>query len=203
MASNVFPNPQFLAPPAVTALRQEARNIDPKMAQTLSDDMREEREDLKKAAEQTLNIIMDMDLEGRIKWVSPSWKQVVGSPPESIEGHMISEILLGNQDVFHDAIESMRQDDSRSRFIRFAVQMGPDSVLRDSPEPSPENTTDETSGGKEDDIEKHQQEEHSSEVLNMEGQGIMVYERTDGEAGHVRYLITLFLESLMGMTLTC
>jgi hypothetical protein len=33
-----------------------------------------EREDLKEAAEQTLNIIVDMDLEGCIKWVSPSWK---------------------------------------------------------------------------------------------------------------------------------
>lgn len=202
MASNAFPNPQFLAPPAVTALRQEARNIDPKMVRTVSDDMREEREDLKKAAEETLNIIMDMDLEGRIKWVSPSWNQVVGSPPESIEGHMISEILLGNQDVFHDAIGSMLQDDSRSRFIRFAVQMGPDSVLKDSPELSPESTMAETSGGKENDIEKRQQEEYSSEVLNMEGQGIMVYERTDDEAGHVRYLITLYLKSLMGMPLT-
>ncbi|CAG8944409.1 unnamed protein product [Penicillium salamii] len=185
MASNASPNPQFLAPPAVTALRQEARNIHPKMVRTLSDDMREEREDLKEAAEQTLNIIVDMDLEGRIKWVSPSWKQVVGSPPRSVEGHMISEILLGNRDVFGDAIESMRQDDSRSRFIRFAVQMGPDSVLRYSPEPSPEaikGQLDERDGS---DIPR----EESNNVLNMEGQGIMVYDRTDDEAGHTMWML--------------
>jgi serine/threonine-protein kinase RIM15 len=186
MASNASPNPQFLAPPAVTALRQEARNIDPKMVRSLSDDMREEREDLKEAAEQTLNIIVDMDLEGRIKWVSPSWKQVVGSSPKSIEGRMISDILLGNRDVFRDAIDSMRQDDSRSRFIRFAVQMGPDSVLKYSPEPSPAATKDETGGGEEVD-DARQQEEHQQKVLNMEGQGIMVYDRTDDEAGHVRF----------------
>jgi len=196
MANNASPKPQFLAPPAVTALRQEARNIDPKMVRTLSDDMREEREDLKEAAEQTLNIIVDMDLEGRIIWVSPSWKQVVGSSPASVEGHMISEILLGNKDVFRDAIESMRQDDSRSRFIRFAVQMGPDSVLKYSPEPSPEAIQNETGDQKVENDVENLQEEHNHNVLNMEGQGIMVYDRTDDEAGHVSSLTTRFLTQL-------
>lgn len=189
MASNDSPKPQFLAPPAVTALRQEARNIDPKMVRTLSDNMREEREDLKEAAEQTLNIIVDMDLEGCVKWVSPSWRQVVGSSPESVEGHMISEILLGNKDVFRDAIESMKQDDSRSRFIRFALQMGPDSVLKYAPEPPPAAIENQTKT--EDGNEKSQEEEHKHNVLNMEGQGIMVYDRTDDEAGHVRTSIVL------------
>ncbi|KAJ5190057.1 CheY-like superfamily [Penicillium cf. griseofulvum] len=193
MATNDFPKPQFLAPPAVTALRQEARNIDPKMTRTLGDNMREEREDLKEAAEQTLNIIVDMDLEGCIKWVSPSWKQVVGSSPESVEGHMISEILLGNKDVFRDAIESMKQDDSRSRFIRFALQMGPDSVLKYSPEPSPMATENQATGEKaEDSVEKSQEEqeqEHNRNVLNMEGQGIMVYDRTDDEVGHTMWML--------------
>lgn len=183
MANNESPKPQFLAPPAVTALRQEARNIDPKMVRTLSDNMREEREDLKEAAEQTLNIIVDMDLEGCIKWVSPSWRQVVGSSPESVEGHMISEILLGNKDVFRDAIESMKQDDSRSRFIRFALQMGPDSVLKYAPEPPPAATDNQATG---EETEKSQEAEYNHNVLNMEGQGIMVYDRTDDEAGHVR-----------------
>ncbi|KAJ6010245.1 hypothetical protein N7499_004351 [Penicillium canescens] len=188
MASNDSPKPQFLAPPAVTALRQEARNIDPKMTRTLSDDMREEREDLKEAAEQTLNIIVDMDLEGRIKWVSPSWKQVVGSSPETVEGHMISEILLGNKDVFRDSIESMKQDDSRSRFIRFAVQMGPDSVLKYAPEPPP--VAKKTSATNTETIEDSQpEEEQNHNVLNMEGQGIMVYDRTDDEGGHTMWML--------------
>lgn len=185
MADNGPPNPQFLAPPAVTALRQEARNIQPKMIRTLSENIREEREDLKEAAEQTLNIIVDLDLEGRIKWVSPSWRQVVGSAPESVEGQMISDLLLGNKHVFRDAIEAMKEDDSRSRFIRFTVQMGPDSVLRYAPESRPieteegthENTTEETK-------EPSQAEgEQCDDVLTMEGQGIMVYERD--EDGHV------------------
>lgn len=198
MADNGSQTPQFLAPPAVTALRQEARNINPVMTRTLSEDMREEREDLKEAAEQTLNIIVDLDLEGRIKWVSPSWRQVVGSPPESVEGRMISEMLVGNKNVFRDAIEVMKEDDSRSRFIRFSVQMGPDSVLRYAPEPRPiESGTDTEREGKspgekttDEKIESPQAEgEDNHDVLTMEGQGIMVYDRTDDEAGHVGIIL--------------
>lgn len=187
MADNGSPKPQFLAPPAVTALRQEARNIHPKMIRTMSDDMREEREDLKEAAEQTLNTIVDLDLEGRIKWVSPSWKQVVGSAPETVEGRMISEILLGNKDVFQDAIEALKVDDSRSRFIRFSLQMGPDSVLKYAPEPRPTTTAESTEDENTDEsvVPSQDEGERRNDVLYMEGQGIMVYDRTDDEAGHV------------------
>lgn len=187
MADNGPPNPRFLAPPAVTALRQEARNINPKMTRTLSEDMREEREDLKEAAEQTLNIIVDLDLDGRIKWVSPSWKQVVGSAPESVEGRMIADILVGNKDVFRDAIEAMKEDDSRSRFIRLSVQMGPDSVLNRTPETRPTNPENETATTTAEETSEPSQAEgeKSNDVLTMEGQGIMVYERTDDEAAHV------------------
>jgi serine/threonine-protein kinase RIM15 len=153
----------------------------------MSDDMREEREDLKEAAEQTLNTIVDLDLEGRIKWVSPSWKQVVGSAPETVEGRMISEILLGNKDVFHDAIEALKVDDSRSRFIRFSLQMGPDSVLKYAPEPRPATTVENTEDENTDEsvVPPQDEGERRNDVLYMEGQGIMVYDRTDDQAGHV------------------
>ncbi|KAJ5698788.1 hypothetical protein N7462_000793 [Penicillium macrosclerotiorum] len=202
MANNGSSTPQFLAPPAVTALRQEARNINPKMTRTLSEDIREARADLKEAAEQTLNIIVDLDLEGRIKWVSPSWRQVVGSPQESVEGRMIADILLGNKDVFRDAIEAMKVDDSRSRFIRFAVQMGPDSVLKYAPEPRPAEPETVTSAELGTQEQKSAEETESllaegdddHDVLMMEGQGIMVYDRTDDEAGHSMWMLRPFTE---------
>ena len=91
--------------------------------------MQEEREELKEAAEQTLNVIVEIGLDGRIKWVSPSWRQVVGTPPEAAAGRTMSDILVSDKNAFDDAIEAMRGDDSHSRFIRFAVYAGPDSVL--------------------------------------------------------------------------
>jgi serine/threonine-protein kinase RIM15 len=187
MAGNGTPSAQFLAPPAVTALRQEARGIDPKfppMTRSLSENMREEREELKEAAEQTLNVIVDLDLDGRIKWVSPSWRQVVGSCPESIEGRMISDFLVDNKTAFHDAIESMKEDDSRSRFIRFSVRMGPESILKYSPEPRPVDTvTEESSEGS----QPSKEVDNCHDVLSMEGQGIMVFERTPDGTGHVGF----------------
>lgn len=199
MSGNGTPNPQFLAPPAVTALRQEARSVDPKlnsMTRSLSDDMREERADLKEAAEQTLNVIVDLDLDGRVKWVSPSWKQVVGTPLSSAEGRMIADLLVGNKNVFLDAIESLKVDDSRSRFIRFSLPMGPDSLMKYSPESRPlEAEQTETSEGGEATVGKIEdvspektEEEHPYGVLNMEGQGIMVFDRTTDGAGHVGHV---------------
>lgn len=199
MSGNGTPNPQFLAPPAVTALRQEARSVDPKlnsMTRSLSDDMREERADLKEAAEQTLNVIVDLDLDGRVKWVSPSWKQVVGTPLGSVEGRMIADLLVGNKNVFQEAIESLKVDDSRSRFIRFSLPMGPDSLMKYSPESRPSETeqTETSEGGEavvgkiEDVSPEKTEEEHPYGVLNMEGQGIMVFDRTADGAGHVGHV---------------
>lgn len=198
-SNNGSPNPQFLAPPAVTALRQEARTLDPKfqpVARSLSDNMREERQDLKEAAEQTLNVIVNLDLDGRVKWVSPSWRQVVGTSPDLIEGHMISDILIGNKNVFQDAIEAMKVDDSRSRFIRFALPMGPDSLLRESSESrSSEPQEAEVNEEGERVLEKIEEapqektdEEYPYGVLSMEAQGIMVFDRTADGASHVGHV---------------
>ncbi|KGQ01951.1 AGC protein kinase [Paracoccidioides lutzii Pb01] len=135
--------PRFLSPPAITALKQEAREASAAcgssggsspcphpMERTISQDIREERQDLKEAAEQTLNVIIDLNLDGRIKWVSPSWKEVVGTNVEDVEGRLISELVLDNKTAFDRAIESMKIDDSKSHIVRFAVKTGPASFLR-------------------------------------------------------------------------
>ena len=41
--------------------------------------MRAEKDDLKEAAEESYNVIMDLNLDGRVRWVSPSWDTVIGS----------------------------------------------------------------------------------------------------------------------------
>lgn len=40
--------------------------------------MRAEKEDLKEAAEESYNVIMDLNLDGRVRWVSLSWDAVIG-----------------------------------------------------------------------------------------------------------------------------
>ena len=172
-------NDTFLTPPAVTALRQEDAELQRRgrMERTTSMDIREEREDLKEAAEQTLNVILDLGLDGLVRWVSPSWKDVIGTSQSSVQGKPIADILLTNKTAFADAVESMKKDDSRSQIIRFSVEMGPDSVLR-APrldEPIDAGTSrDEALEGCEPDS-----------TLSLEAQGIMVYNRSSGGESHV------------------
>ena len=161
----------MLAPPVVKHLRTEAGQ----MERSLSQDIREEREDLREAAEQTLNVILDLSLEGVIRWVSPSWTDVIGTTSESVQGKPIRNILVGdNKDIFTEIVESMKKDDSRSQIIRFPVQLGPASKL--APLDAPEDLKEGESEG---------EGEAREPTIELEGQGIMVYDRSSGGESHV------------------
>lgn len=166
----------LLAPAAVSHLRAQAGGA---MERSLSQDIREEREDLREAAEQTLNVIMDLSLDGTIRWVSPSWTDVIGTSPESVKGVPIGELLLGdNKSVFSDTVESMKKDDSRSQFIRFTMQLGHASKLAPLETPTADKT--------EDQLMEEVQQQRESPTIELEAQGIMVYDRSSGGESHVR-----------------
>lgn len=166
----------MLAPPAVSQLRAQAGG---QMERSLSADIREEREDLREAAEQTLNVIMDLSLDGSIRWVSPSWTDVIGTTLESVQGKPIKDILIGdNKEVFADVVESMKKDDSRSQIIRFTVQLGPESKL------GPIQVPDQLEAEGEDGEPASQPD---SATIDLEGQGIMVYDRSSGGESHVSW----------------
>jgi len=135
-----------------------------------------------------LNVVLDLNLDGKVRWVSPSWTEVVGTPVESIVGKPISDIVPDNPSIFADAVESMKQDDSKSRIIRFSVRMGPLSVLRkkDMVLPALEE------GGELITEEGATSEDNDDDVLNLEGQGIMVYDRVSGGESHVGLQLRLF-----------
>ena len=170
-------NDSFLALPAVQALRQGKGGLRGQMERTISMDIREEREDLKEAAEHSLNVILDLGLDGIVRWVSPSWKDVIGTPPEDVKGKPIAEVLLRNKDAFADVVESMKKDDTRSKILRFSVQIGPLSVLKQEIE-SPD-------GKLEAGILNEEAKPNEEDILDLEGQGIMVYDRSSGGESHV------------------
>ncbi|KAM0329979.1 hypothetical protein ACHAQA_004148 [Verticillium albo-atrum] len=162
----------MLAPPAVTSLRAQSAGV---MERTFSEDIREEREELREAAEQTLNVIMDLNLDGTIRWVSPSWSEVIGTPANSVQGTTMADLLLGdNKNIFSDVVETMRSDDSRSQRVRFAVNVGPLSRLLSlehlqDPQGSPEETP--------------------AQAIDLEAQGIMVYDVASGGESHTMWMI--------------
>jgi serine/threonine-protein kinase RIM15 len=158
-----------LAPPAVSSLRAQA--VGSAMERTLTEDIREEREDLREAAEQTLNVIVDLNLDGSIRWVSPSWIDVIGTQPNTIEGTAIQDLIISDDKaVFAAAIDSMKTDDSRSHFIRFTFQLGSLSKLLPL-----------------DGIKEPEVNEGEPTTVELEAQGIMVYDRATGGESHVGY----------------
>jgi serine/threonine-protein kinase RIM15 len=187
-APNDSTETKYLEPPAITALRQEARHSDPSlpvpMERTLSQDIREECEDLKEAAEQTLNVVMDLDMDGRIKWVSPSWKEVIGTNVEEAEGQPVRDIVLDNKTVFEDAVLALQGDDSRSQIVRFAVRLGPESVFRQRSRREPQDMAEQETEPAEPTADE------AEDMLNLEGQGIMVYESSG--ASHVSFPLLPF-----------
>ncbi|KAF7560983.1 hypothetical protein G7046_g3162 [Stylonectria norvegica] len=161
-----------LAPPAVSSLRALQATA---MERSLSQDIREEREELREAAEQTLNVIVDLNLDGTIKWVSPSWTDVVGTPFEDVNGIPISDLIVTeNKSVFTEVVESMKKDDSKSHRVRFAIQVGPLSKLLfvDDLEDADANA-----------------ETQQAPALDLEAQGIMVYDSVSGGESHTMWML--------------
>lgn len=156
-----------LAPPAVTALRGAGAI----MERSLSGDMRLERQDLREAAEQTLNVILDLGLDGVIRWVSPSWTDVIGTSVEGVQGKNIGEVVEGGEEVFGKAVEGMRGDAMRSQIVRFELELGEHSKLLRVREEAEE--------------EGDEEGEEVRQTVDLEGQGIMVYDRSTGEESHV------------------
>ncbi|KAI5370304.1 Putative serine/threonine-protein kinase, active [Septoria linicola] len=184
---------QPLAPPAVAALREESlqsagdRAL---MLRTISMDIREEREDLKKAAEQSLNAILELDLDGKVRWVSPSWQEVTGSAGSSLIGRPISDLIIDDTTVFAGCVEAMRKDDSKSHFIRFTIRASASADQEDIPS-GDEKTPVEPRAGLDsmpDSVDSTSSTQQGPGV-ELEAQGIMVYDRTSGEESHTMWMV--------------
>lgn len=163
------------------------RNMDrtPSMA------IQAEKEDLKEAAQQSSTVILDLNLDGRVRWVSQSWEDVIGyvftfllyqyielirsrTPRDSIQDKKVSEILLHDKDTFKNAVEAMKSDDSRSYMLRFAAKSGPLSKLPKDPVDTPMSPE-----------EPSTQTDTQERILTFEAQGILIIDRTTGEPSHV------------------
>ncbi|OAA63927.1 Serine/threonine-protein kinase domain protein [Cordyceps fumosorosea ARSEF 2679] len=169
---------QSLAPPALTTLRTLDSTL---MTRSLSQDIRNEREELQEAAAQTLNVIVDLNLDGTIKWVSPSWNDVVGTPYDTLDGTLLSDLIVSdNKTAFTDIVESMKSDDSKSHRVKFAMRLGPLSKLRlNLPA---ENAPD-------DEGTEQVPPQEQDEIAELEAQGIMVYDSASGGESHTMWMI--------------
>lgn len=172
-----------LAPPAVIALRQSVLGdgiYKGRMERSISEDFRVEREELKEAAEHSQNVILDLGLDGLVRFVSPSWQELVGTTPESVQGKPIVDLLVENKTVFQEGVASMQKDDSKSQIIRFTLPLGPLSTLRRKGSRKESASDEQPEVG-----EEEGEEEEQESTINLEAQGIMIYDRASGGESHV------------------
>ncbi|CAG8579485.1 10890_t:CDS:2 [Paraglomus occultum] len=130
-----------------------------------------EDEDLQEAAKQgqSMNVIMDLSLSDcRIMYLSPSWNSVVGSDPRQVLEQPIAQFLAPDDaDVFAKATEQLLQDFSRSLEIKFRLKPSDfDAYFSDTEEDDDEFS-----------------------YLEMEGKGIIVYDRATRIASRTIWVI--------------
>lgn len=208
-------NPNLLAPPtvpSVTSLRGEAGM----MQRSLSENIREERDELREAAEQTLNVFVDLNLDGTIRWVSASWVDVIGTTIDSVLGRPIADLIepqlqqqqhsgedgadttsedSNTKNIFLDVVKAMKKDDSRSRIVRLTLRLGPLSkLLSHTPQAQQEQEgDDEEKQLKGDDNSQDDQAKSPPptvpETIDLEAQGIMVYDTASGDESHTMWMI--------------
>lgn len=105
---------------------------------------------------------------------------VLRTPRDSVQDKNMSDILCQDKDMFKNAIEEMKKDDSRSYMLRFGVRSGPLSIL-------PKDLIDSPMSPDDVGIQTEDQER----ILILEAQGILICDRTTGDPSHVGFFLQL------------
>lgn len=135
---------------------------------TASSVIQREGEELREAAEQSMNVLLDLDLDGKIRSASQSWQDLVGSLPGSVQGKPIADLLPDHQkNVFAEAVRALQTDDSGSKVVRFSVPKGQGLLSQIQP-----STDEQRARGLEAD-----RMEGDEGVVDLEAQGIIIYGR--------------------------
>lgn len=177
---------QFAQSPTVAALKYDA-GVGPEphkvmMERSFSQDIQEGTQELKDAAEQTRNIILDLGLDGTIRWVSPSWTDVIGIQLENVKGKPISQYLEGDKEVFEKAITALKSNDSKSQYVKFGIMIPENGAL--GPMLDAQSSQSEKSDAGD---EPTTSDERA--LLELEGQGIMVWDRATGGESHTMWML--------------
>ena len=75
----------------------------------------EEKINLRLASKNSMTVVMELDMDGNVRYLSRSWESLVGSAVKKIVGRPVSDLIVGNNPedfkVFHNAMDQMVRDD--------------------------------------------------------------------------------------------
>ncbi|KAG4303259.1 hypothetical protein PCK1_000597 [Pneumocystis canis] len=133
--------------------------------------------DLKQTAKesQRINILIELSLDGRVKWLSPSWEEVVGIDPGEAMGRPISEFIFGDEDVFLRATNVLLKDDTHIFRIHFNIMTHLPAI--DDEEMKGFHSFNDLF-----------YRDNMTGILEMEGHGILIRDRFTSDAIHTMWI---------------
>ncbi|KAJ7129508.1 hypothetical protein C8R44DRAFT_776963 [Mycena epipterygia] len=123
-----------------------------------------ERLRLQAETAQNQNIVIELSLDGdHFIWINYAWRLVVKTDPEGLAGTRVSRLLApSDRDVFALATRRLREDDSHTVEVRFKLQVQSEDDQISSP---------------------------GTLYQQMEGKGMLMVDREDGEPSHTMWVI--------------
>ncbi|ORY82673.1 hypothetical protein BCR37DRAFT_392874 [Protomyces lactucae-debilis] len=135
--------------------------------------------DLNRAANETRSIIVELSLEGSVRWISPSWQDLIGTDPQSLYDRPISETLADeDKTCFSRATAQLIEDDSRSVRITFWLALPADSVDHRIPRLESDDFTISLSAP-------------LPEALEVDATGILIHDRSSGQPTHTMWVLNV------------
>ncbi|ODV65634.1 hypothetical protein HYPBUDRAFT_95857, partial [Hyphopichia burtonii NRRL Y-1933] len=159
----------------------------------------QEQIDLRLASSNNPTAVMELDLDGNIRYLSRNWEVIVGTNIKKLVGKSISNILIGNSEddlkVFNNAIDQMVKDDVsyKVKFITATNDLVKASDIENSSQNESNSDTDDYFGSnantpqmpRDFDITLSSDDQSSSlsskvsnngEVIELEAQGILIHD---------------------------
>ncbi|PVH18137.1 uncharacterized protein CXQ87_001054 [Candidozyma duobushaemuli] len=173
-------------------------------------------------------VVMELDLDGNIRYISKNWELVVGTQVKKLVNKPISNILIGSssQDlqVFNNAVDQMIQDnasykvkfltatnDVEQKDINDVEEEDLGKAVHESTTPDPEgalgSTADHKSSpttsatGSFDNASTSSQVSNNGEVIELEAQGILILDSKTNLPSYTIWTIKPFVHIEMDLTI--
>lgn len=230
MAENsLFHDPGFIVPEA--HIRELERSVSPceipnilSRAQTPEPagctSVVKELVDLRLASGNNPTVVVELDLDCNIRYVSKNWETLVGTSIKKILNKPISNILIGNSDtdlhIFNDAVDQMIRDDAsyKVKFVTATNDPKEDEENEVAPLVSPpylsestklyfEHLDPELASRDIDDTSStsSSQVSNNGEIIELEAQGILIHDPSNGVPTHTIWTIRPFVRIEMELTI--
>ncbi|SCU77319.1 LAFA_0A01068g1_1 [Lachancea sp. 'fantastica'] len=134
---------------------------------------------LKVATDTSASILMELNMDGRIRYISPIWEDIVGTKVDDVVGQAVSDILVGTEQdrsVFQRATDLMIREDCSYR-VRFLVEA--EHSENDSKIDSDVTTVSTT-------LEPN--------TIELEAQGVVISDATNNIPTHSMWIVKPFCE---------